>query len=231
MITHSCAIYPAFCSNLTAVVSSFKWKWFYVSLCPFIQAGWGLIPFFFFFSTYSVACKSFSIILLKMHKQTHRNKHKPIFEAVSLFLPSLLFPHLFFSPSLRKGLWLLEGQGVFYWQGNTLLLIILSFPSFHPFTEFLWVRLADTRSLISQTHSLIGPQESQFRPTNWPGWPFLHLQSRITDTQNDDTSPPMSPVTKIIRDYLSVLALPFLSLFSQSVKCSAAVHSSQMGQW
>lgn len=31
---------------------------------------------------------------------------------VSLFLPSLLFPHLFFSPSLRKGLWLLEGQGV-----------------------------------------------------------------------------------------------------------------------
>lgn len=38
-----------FVQNLTAVVSSFKWKWFYLSLCPFIQAGWGLIPYYFFY--------------------------------------------------------------------------------------------------------------------------------------------------------------------------------------
>ncbi len=133
-----------FVQNLTAVVSSFKWKWFYVSLCPFIQAGWGLIPYYFFFSTYSVACKSFSIILLKMHKQTHRNKHKPIFEAcvlISTFSP--ISSLVFFSIS-QEGTLVVGGPGSFYWQGNTLLLIILSFPSFHPFTEFLWVRLADT---------------------------------------------------------------------------------------
>jgi len=39
-----------------------------------------------------------------LHKQTHIS--------TSSFLPSLLVPHSFISPSFRKGLWLWEDQGV-----------------------------------------------------------------------------------------------------------------------
>lgn len=47
-----------------------------------------------------------------MYKQTHRNKHKHIFEACVLFSAFSLVSSLVVSPSLRKGLWLWEGQGV-----------------------------------------------------------------------------------------------------------------------
>lgn len=59
------------------------------------------------------------------------------------FLPSPSSSLIYFS-FFQEGTLVVGGPGSFYWQGNTLLLIIFSFPSFHPFTESLWVRFADT---------------------------------------------------------------------------------------
>ncbi len=207
-----------------------------ITLTPSFRQNESLFLFIYFFSTYTLLSLHIYLFLSLLTCAFWAGLWRKFTSKQTLFKTRVLIStfspisSLVFFSITQEGTLVVGGPGSFYWQGNTLLLIILTFPSFHPFTEFFWLRLADT-SLSYPRLSLTGPQESQFRPTNWPGWPFLHLQSRITDTQNDDTSPPMSPVTKIIRDYLSVLALPFLNLFSQSVKCSAAVHSSQMGQW
>ncbi len=132
---------------------------------PSFRQDEGLFLIISFISTYTVACKSFSIILLKMHKQTHRNKHKPIFEAcvlISTFSP--ISSLVFFSIS-QEGTLVVGGPGSFYWQGKHTSPHYFVFSIIPSFYRVSLSEIGRHKSLISQTHSLTGPQESQF-PSN-----------------------------------------------------------------
>lgn len=149
-------------------------------------------------------------------------------------MSSLLLNNFFFI--FQEGTLVVGGPGSFYWQGNTSPLYFLFNHSIllQSLSEWDWqTQVSHIPDSQSHRSPRISAPSNKLTRLTLP--PPSEQNNRHSD---DDTSLPMSPVSKIIRDYLSVLVLPLLSLFGQSklsiissVKCSVTVHSSQMGQW